>query len=136
MLARKLIRTLGRYKAQFISMVLMIALGVGVFLGFNIEWYSLEKNTSGIYEATGFADYRIYAEPASSPEDLDAVKAIEGVEDATRYLSVNTAAGEEGEEDSWAVFSPGEQRTMRSGGVELRFRLLELLRSLRRVFSS
>ena len=46
------------------------------------------------------------------------------------------AAGEEGEEDSWAVFSPGEQRTMRSGGVELRFRLLELLRSLRRVFSS
>ena len=97
MLARKLIRTLGRYKAQFISMVLMIALGVGVFLGFNIEWYSLEKNTSGIYEATGFADYRIYAETAFSPEDLDAVKAIEGVEDATRYLSVNTAAGEEGD---------------------------------------
>ena len=91
MLIRKLFRTLWRYKAQFISMVLMIAMGVGVFLGFNIEWYSLEKNTTEIYEATGFADYRIYAEKAFSEKDLEAVKAIDGVEDATRYLSVNTA---------------------------------------------
>ena len=59
MLLKKLFRTLWHYKAQFISMVLMIALGVGVFLGFNIEWYSLEKNLTEIYEATGFADYRI-----------------------------------------------------------------------------
>ena len=91
MLIRKLFRTLWRYKAQFISMVLMIALGVGVFLGFNIEWYSLEKNTNEIYEATGFADYRIYAEQAFSEQDLQAVLAIDGVEDATRYLSVNTS---------------------------------------------
>ena len=69
----------------------MIAMGVGVFLGFNIEWYSLEKNTTEIYEATGFADYRIYAEKAFSEKDLEAVKAIDGVEDATRYLSVNTS---------------------------------------------
>ena len=91
MMIRKLFRTLWHYKAQFISMVLMIALGVGVFLGFNIEWYSLEKNTTEIYEATGFADYRIYAEQAFSEADLQAVLAIEGVEDATRYLSVNTS---------------------------------------------
>jgi len=46
------------------------------------------------------------------------------------------AAGEDGEEDSWAVFSPGERRLMKSQGVELRFRVLELVRSLRRLFSS
>ena len=91
MLLKKLFRTLWHYKAQFISMVLMIALGVGVFLGFNIEWYSLEKNLTEIYEATNFADYRIYAEKAFSEEDLQAVLAIEGVEDATRYLSVITS---------------------------------------------
>ena len=62
MLARKLFRTLWHYKAQFISMVIMIALGIGVFLGFNIEWYSLEVNTREIFEATGFADFRIYSE--------------------------------------------------------------------------
>ena len=44
MLLKKLFRTLWHYKAQFISMVIMVALGVGVFLGFNVEWYSLEVN--------------------------------------------------------------------------------------------
>ena len=46
MLLKKALRTLIRYKAQFISMAIMISLGVGVFLGFNIEWYALEKNTN------------------------------------------------------------------------------------------
>ena len=91
MLLKKLFRTLWHYKAQFISMVIMIALGVGVFLGFNIEWYSLDVSTREIYDATGFADFRIYSDAGFSGEDLEKVLAIDGVEDATRYLSVNTA---------------------------------------------
>ena len=91
MLIKKLFRTLWHYKAQFISMVIMIALGVGVFLGFNIEWYSLEVSTQEIFEKTGFADFRIYSDKGFSQEDLEKVLAIDGVEDATRYLSVNTA---------------------------------------------
>ena len=91
MLIKKLFRTLWHYKAQFISMVIMIALGVGVFLGFNIEWYSLEVSTQEIFDKTGFADFRIYSDKGFSQEDLEKVLAIDGVEDATRYLSVNTA---------------------------------------------
>ena len=91
MLIKKLFRTLWQYKAQFISMVIMVALGIGVFLGFNVEWYSLEVNTSEIYNATGFADFRIYSDKGFSPEDLEAVKNIDGVEDATRFLSMNVA---------------------------------------------
>ena len=91
MLLKKLFRTLWRYKAQFISMVIMVALGVGVFLGFNVEWYSLEVNTKEIYDATGFADYRIYSDNGFTAEDLEAVKSIDGVEDATRFLSLNVA---------------------------------------------
>ena len=91
MLLKKLFRTLWQYKAQFISMVIMVALGIGVFLGFNVEWYSLEVNTSEIYNATGFADFRIYSDKGFSPEDLEAVKNIDGVEDATRFLSMNVA---------------------------------------------
>ncbi len=91
MLLKKLFRTLWQYKAQFISMVIMVALGIGVFLGFNVEWYSLEVNTSEIYNATGFADFRIYSDKGFSPEDLEAVKSIDGVEDATRFLSMNVA---------------------------------------------
>ena len=91
MMLKKLFRTLWQYKAQFISMVIMVALGIGVFLGFNVEWYSLEVNTREIYDATGFADFRIYSDNGFSPEDLETVKGIAGVEDATRFLSLNVS---------------------------------------------
>ena len=91
MLLKKLFRTLWQYKAQFISMVIMVALGIGVFLGFNVEWYSLEVNTKEVYDATGFADFRIYNDKGFTPEDLDKVKSISGVEDATRFLSLNVS---------------------------------------------
>lgn len=91
MLLKKLFRTLWQYKAQFISMVIMVALGVGVFLGFHVEWYSLEINTAEIYDATGFADFRIYNDKGFTEKELEAVKAIPGVEDATRFLSLNVA---------------------------------------------
>ena len=46
MLFRKLIRTAWSYKAQFISMIIMMTLGIGVFLGFNMEWKTIEYDTS------------------------------------------------------------------------------------------
>ena len=69
MLRKKRIRTFKRYRAQFISMIIMISLGIGVFVGFNMEWYSLLKDTGYILEKTGFADYRIYSEEGFSEED-------------------------------------------------------------------
>ena len=91
MLLKQMFRTLWRYKAQFISMVIMVALGIGVFLGFHVEWYSLDVNTREIYEKTGFADFRIISDRGFSPEDLEAVRGMEGVEDATRFLSLNVS---------------------------------------------
>ena len=87
MLTRKLLRTMGQYKAQFISMVLMVALGVGIFLGFNMEWVSIEVNTDYFYDLTGYADYRLVEEAGFSPEEQKAVSALAGVEAASRYLS-------------------------------------------------
>lgn len=91
MLFKKLLRTMGKYKAQFISMIIMITLGVGVFLGFNMEWYSIKENTDYIFEKSGFADFRLVSEEGFKEEDLEKVKQIEGVEDATRYITVNTS---------------------------------------------
>ncbi len=88
MLFRKLWRTMGSYKVQFLSMVIMIALGVGVFLGFNMEWMSIWKNTEYFYSNTGFADYRIINEMGFSPEDCEKVAGIDGITDASRFLSV------------------------------------------------
>lgn len=89
MLIRKLFRTAWKYKSQFISMVIMIAIGVGIFLGFNIEWKSLEADALGFLEDTHYADYRLYAEGGFSEEDNKEIKNIDGVDAATRYFSVN-----------------------------------------------
>jgi putative ABC transport system permease protein len=90
MLHRKLWRTIGGYRAQFVSMIVMIALGMGVFIGFNMEWYSIETDVTYALDETGFADYRLVDEGGFSQSDLDSVMGIEGVDDVTRFLSVNT----------------------------------------------
>lgn len=89
MLFKKLIRTMGLYRAQFISMIIMIALGVGIFVGFNMEWVSIDENTSSFFKETGFADYRISSEKGFSKEEIESIKKISGVENASRFLSVN-----------------------------------------------
>ena len=101
MLFRKLIRTMGRYRAQFISMIIMIALGIGVFVGFNIEWYTIETDTNKLFSDTGFSDYRIVSEKGWTESDRDAVADIDGVSAVTRYLSVNTTV--KGSDDVVAV---------------------------------
>ncbi len=94
MLIKKLFRTAWRYKAQFISMVIMVAIGMGIFLGFNIEWRSIEADTGAFFEATDYADFRLYSETGFSEEDIQSIREIDGVEAATRFFSVNAALGD------------------------------------------
>lgn len=89
MLTRKLFRTVRKYKSQFISMVIMIAIGVGVFLGFHIEWKSLEEDAFGFLADTHYADYRLYSENGFGEEDRRAIAAIDGVEASVGFFSVN-----------------------------------------------
>ena len=89
MLFLKLLRTAWSYKAQFISMIVMMTLGIGIFLGFNMEWKTIEYDTSRFFEETKYADFRLYSETGFTKEELDAIASIDGVDAATRYLSVN-----------------------------------------------
>ena len=89
MLIRKLFRTAWGYKAQFISMILMITLGMGMFLGFNMEWKTIEVDTFKFFDDTNYADYRLYSEKGFTKDDIDKISDIDGVDKATRYLSVN-----------------------------------------------
>ncbi len=90
MLLRKLWRTLGVYRAQFISMVIMIAIGIGTFVGFNIEWFSLENDVLSFLKDTGFADMRIVRESGFSKDEAEKIAAIDGVDEVSRFLAVNT----------------------------------------------
>ena len=89
MLIRKLLRTAWRYKAQFLSMIIMVAIGVGVWVGFNMEWKTIEADTAGFFEATNFADFRLYQPGGFSEEDIEKIRQIDGVQEATRYLQIN-----------------------------------------------
>ena len=89
MLFKKLLRTMGQYKAQFISMVIMIGLGIGVFVGFNMEWVSIIENTDYVYEKTNFSDYRIVSETGFSKDAVSKISEIDGVDAASRFISVN-----------------------------------------------
>lgn len=89
MLVKKMLRTAWQYKAQFISMVLMVMLGVGMFVGFNMEWASIEENMFLFFEDSKFADYRLVSEKGYSEDDLGKIAALDGVEAASRFLSVN-----------------------------------------------
>ncbi|MBS7263137.1 MAG: FtsX-like permease family protein [Eubacteriales bacterium] len=89
MLFRKLLRTAWSYKAQFISMIVMMTLGIGIFLGFNMEWKTIEYDVLNFFDDTKYADYRLYSETGFTKDDLDKTASIDGVDAATRYLSVN-----------------------------------------------
>ena len=92
MLFKKLIRTMGVYKAQFISMIIMIALGTAIFVGFNMEWYAIEYNTENYFEDTGYADFRIISESSEfTPSDVEKIKEIEGVKEVSRFISINAS---------------------------------------------
>ena len=89
MLLKKLLRTAWKYKAQFISMIIMVAIGVVIFVGFNMEWKTIEVDTGKFFEDTLYADYRLYSASGFSKKQAAAVQAIDGVDAATRYLTVN-----------------------------------------------
>lgn len=91
MLIRKLFRTAWNYKSQFISMVIMVAIGTGIFLGFNIEWKSIEKDAYSFLEETNYADFRIYSEKGFTEDDIDKIQDIDGVDEATRYFNFNVS---------------------------------------------
>lgn len=85
---KKMWRTLGKYKAQVISMIIMIAIGVGIFFGFNIEWYSIKCSTDKFFENSNFADYKIYSQTGFTYDDKTNIDSINGVTGSTRALSV------------------------------------------------
>lgn len=88
MLFKKMIRTLKKYAGQFLSMILIVGIGSGVYIGFNMEWRSVYDNTEYFFEETNFADYRIYSELGYTKDEIQVIQQIPGIELATRYLNV------------------------------------------------
>lgn len=106
MLFRKMVRTAFRYKGQFISMIVMIAIGMGIFLGFNAEWYSLDSDISYFLEQTSYADFRLYNESGFSQDDIEKISAIDGVDAASRFFAVDVTVENSKDSDGKAKADP------------------------------
>ncbi len=81
----------------------MVAIGIGVFVVFNMQWRSLEKDTGDFLTETNYADFRIMNEKDFTESDISAIKAIDSVRQATRVLNVNVDI--KNEKKSLALFA-------------------------------
>lgn len=93
-------------------MIIMVAIGVGVFVGFNIEWYTLEKSIGDFMSSTDYADFRLYDENGFSENEISAIKEIDGVAEATRILNVNVDVKNENKSLSLCVIENYTVSTM------------------------
>ncbi|MEK4328442.1 FtsX-like permease family protein [Paenibacillus sp. FSL R7-0312] len=86
-LNKKLIRDVQGAKIQFLSIIIMLTLGVAVFIGLDSTWRSLEEYTATISADNNLSDIQIFSSIISE-EDVNKVRLIDGVENAERRLNL------------------------------------------------
>ncbi|MBQ4568583.1 MAG: ABC transporter permease [Ruminococcus sp.] len=81
MLFKNMLRDIGRTKARFISIMLIIMLGVGFLVGVNSTAPSMYAVVDEYYADKNLMDFRLISTVGFSEEDVKAVENTEGVED-------------------------------------------------------
>lgn len=129
MLFRKMLRDMRLQKAQFLSVFLMIFVGLFVFAGMSAEGDGMRKSSEDYYKETNLADAIIYGQGVTS-EDVEAVIKQAGISGVERraQLDVNWAgdkdvvlslnAVEAGKISSMEIIS-GEKYSSQKSGVWL-----------------
>ncbi|OBZ14645.1 hypothetical protein A8L34_12045 [Bacillus sp. FJAT-27264] len=84
-LKRKLLRDIRGTMPQFLSIIIMLTLGVAVYVGLDSTWRSLNDYTSQISSKNNLADIQVMANSITE-EDVRTVAALDGVERAERRL--------------------------------------------------
>lgn len=88
-LNKKLYRDIKLNKSQFITIFLMVFLGVFVFSGIHAYMDGMKASGDNYYEKNNFQDIWLTGENFSK-EDLEKVKETENVKDAERQLTITT----------------------------------------------
>lgn len=86
------LRNIARQKVPWLSIVVIAMLAVMAYLGVNFGSRTIADNANAFYIETNFRDMEIVSTLLLTPEDLEAVRATEGVADAEGvYLTSGTA---------------------------------------------
>lgn len=88
-LTKKLFRDMRKNKMQFITIFLMVFLGVFVYAGIHAYMDGMQKSSDDYYDKYNLQDIWISGANFSN-EDLDKIKSISNVKDAERKLTINT----------------------------------------------
>ena len=87
MLRRKLLRDMWRSKLQFVSMLLLCALGTWVFTGLDAAWRMLDRTIETYYEEQNLADFWVQL-PGADREALRRLERLPGVERVQMRVNV------------------------------------------------
>lgn len=87
-LTKKLFRDMKKNKMQFITIFLMVFLGVFVYAGIHAYMDGMQKSSDIYYEKNNLQDIWISGKNFTD-EDLEKVKSIPNIKDAERQLTVN-----------------------------------------------
>ena len=88
-LTKKLFRDMRRNKMQFITIFLMVFLGVFVYAGIHAYMDGMQKSSDVYYENNNLQDIWISGKNFSD-EDLEKVKSLPNIKNAERQLTINT----------------------------------------------
>lgn len=75
------LRNIWKQRVSFLSIVVIAHLGVTTFLGIGYSSAALQKNASSAYNRSNFRDIEVISTRLLTPEDLDGIRALEGVAD-------------------------------------------------------
>lgn len=81
MLFKNTIRDIGRTKARFISIMLIIMLGVGFLVGIHSTAPSMYAAAQEYYTESNLMDFRLVSEVGFTEDDIRAIEEIEGIKD-------------------------------------------------------
>ena len=82
------LRNIWKQKISFLSIVVIAALGVTMFLGIDFSASAIRKNASSFYNEKNYRDIELISTLLLSEDDLTAIRGTEGVTDAEGvYLS-------------------------------------------------
>ncbi len=102
---REISHTFGR----FICIFLIVALGVAFFTGIRVSEPDMMKSADRLFDETSLMDVQIISTGGLTDDDLDAIRAIEGVDIAEGAYSADMLEHTEGEQNVIKVMSVPEK---------------------------
>ena len=106
---RDLRRTVAAHKKRFFSLAAITALGVAMFAGLQASCRNLRLSADALYDSQNLFDLRIQSTLGLTGEDLSALAALEGVQEAEGGVSLTVKAGD--------AEGKAEARSFEEGGL-------------------